>query len=186
MGDWDRMKTYISDYLENSLDPTTRKEFEQALNNSGELRLLTVKMKALKFSLNNLIQYKCSDDFSTKLREKINLKVEPVISRQQLLRYSFAASFIIVVVVFALNMTSQSDTPELDPAIRGQSDLQIKGSNPVSNPVSGTSESRLVKDGEVDIKTKPPQQAVIDSTRARQNPGSIKSDPNIKYVGQEK
>ena len=31
MGDCDRMKKYISDYLENNLDPTTRKQFEKNL-----------------------------------------------------------------------------------------------------------------------------------------------------------
>jgi hypothetical protein len=94
MGDSDRMKNYISDYLENSLDPSTHKEFEDALKRSPELRSMSDRMAILSTRLNNLKYRKCSDDFSLKLRKRIHTSSEPLISRQNMVRYSFAASFV--------------------------------------------------------------------------------------------
>ncbi len=50
MGDSDRMKNYISDYLENSLDPSTHKEFEDAL------KLLSISFKNLNFDYSGSIE----------------------------------------------------------------------------------------------------------------------------------
>ena len=41
MGDWDRFKNYISDYLEGNLDNSTRKEFEQEIEKNSNLQKLT-------------------------------------------------------------------------------------------------------------------------------------------------
>ena len=106
MGDSDRMKNYISDYLEDSLDPSTHKEFEEAMKRSPELRTMTDRVAAVSTQLNNLKNHKCSDDFSVKLRERIHSTSQPVISRQSIVRYSFAASFIIILVIATLTITN--------------------------------------------------------------------------------
>ena len=78
----DRIKNYISDYLENSLDPSTQKEFEDALENSPELRSMTKRILILSNRLSNLKYYHCSDEFTVKLRERIHSSPESFVSRQ--------------------------------------------------------------------------------------------------------
>lgn len=185
MGNWDRMKFYISDYLEESLDPTTQKEFEKSLEGSSELRSQLNKVTALKSRLNNLSQYQCSDDFSLKLRERIHASPQPIISRQNLLRYSFAASFIIILAVFTVYMTNSSNVQESVPVMGSGAEFQMKPSNPVSNPVSSNKVNSFLKDDETDIKTKSSQKASADSTRSYV-PGTEKRDnARVKIVDQK-
>jgi hypothetical protein len=185
MGDSDRMKNYISDYLENSLDPSTHKEFEDTLKRSPELRSMTDRMAALSTRLNNLKYHKCSDEFSLKLRERIHTSSEPLISRQNIVRYSFAASFVIILVIATFTITNlSSESPDTTPDLQGSTESPVKNPNPVSNPVSpGNNAKTAVKDGEVNIGTKSPQQAVSDSVRLQQE--EKKSEPAIKYVDQK-
>jgi len=72
MGESDRLKYYISDYLDNILDPAIHIEFEEALKSSTDLRNITYKVSTLKLYLNNLSNQTCSNDFSLKLRERIH------------------------------------------------------------------------------------------------------------------
>jgi len=187
MGDSDRMKNYISDYLENSLDPSTHKEFEDTLKRSPKLRSMTDSMATLSTRLNNLKYQKCSDEFSLKLRERIHTSSEPLISRQNIIRYSFAASFVIILVIATFTITNlSSESPDTTPALQGstESPVPVKNPNPVSNPVStGNDVKNLVDDGEVDIGTKSPQKAASDSVRVQQD--KKKDKPAIKYVDQK-
>ena len=41
MGDWDRFKNYISDYLVGNLDNSIRKEFELEIDKNSYLQKLT-------------------------------------------------------------------------------------------------------------------------------------------------
>lgn len=186
MGNWDRMKIYISDYLENSLDPTTKKEFEKVLESSPELRSQLTRVSALKSNLNNLPRYQCSDDFSLKLRERIHTSPQPAISRQNLLRYSFAASFIIVLAVFTLMLTNSSNVEESAPAMGTGSDYQMNQSNPVSNPVSSSKVNSFVKDDEMDVNTKSSLKASVDSTRSYVPGSDNKDNRRVKIVDQKK
>ena len=66
MGDCDRMKKHISDYLEGSLDPTTRKEFEKNLEIYPELNSITKNISILPSILHQLPSQKCSEEFIRK------------------------------------------------------------------------------------------------------------------------
>jgi hypothetical protein len=181
MGDSDRMKNYISDYLENSLDPSTHKEFEDRLKKSPELRSMTDRVAAVTTQLNNLTSHKCSDEFSVKLRERIHTTSEPIISRQNIIRYSFAASFVIILVIATLTITNlSSESPEI-PALQGTTQSPAKSPSPVSKPVSpADKQGTQVEDGAMDIKSKSDQNAYSDSVRVQ--PEKKKNKPPIKYV----
>ena len=184
MGDCDRMKHYISDYLENRLDPTTLKEFEEALKNSPELRSMTQNISNITSRLNNLTYYKCSDDFSLKLRERIHTTSEILPSRKSLVRYSFAASFIVVLIIIAFSVVNLSNSPETAPDFQGNSDLRIQSTNPGSNPVSGNNVNSFVKDDEMNIRTKTAQDVISDSLRTKEPPAEKKDDKRVKYVNE--
>ena len=184
MGDSDRMKNYISDYLENSLDPSTHKQFEDMLKRSPELRTMTDRVAAVSTHLSNLKSHKCSDDFSVKLRERIHTTSDPIISRQNIVRYSLAASFVIILVIATLTITNLSSESPETPALQGSTQTPLKSPNPVSNPVSsGNKPSTLVDDGDVNIKSKSEQNALSDSTQVQ--PEEKKNKPSIKYVDQK-
>jgi len=166
MGESDRLKHYISDYLDNSLDPTTHNEFEEALKNSSDLKNMTHKVSVLKSQLNNLPNHTCSDDFSLKLRERIHTEPQPVISRHNLVRLSFAASFVLILVIATFSLNNFSDSTEVGPPNQKTSDYQNQTPNPVSNPVSSNNNNVTVNNSdELEVKTKSSQEMHQDSTR---------------------
>jgi hypothetical protein len=185
MGNWDRMKFYISDYLENSLDPTMQKEFEKALESSPELRSQLQKVSALKFRLNNLSQYQCSSDFSLKLRERIHRSPQSVLSRPSILRYSFAASLVIILAISIVFIYNSSDVQESVPVVKSGTEFQTDQSNPASNPVSGNKVNSFISDEEMDIKTKSSQKTLADSTRSYLPGSESRENSRVKIVDQK-
>ena len=182
MGECDRFKPYISDYLENNLDPSTQQEFEKALKRSADLLILTNKVRNLKTHLGKLSHIKCSDDFSLTLRERIHTNPEPVINRQRVIRYSFAGTIVLVLAVAIISLSNMSDSTESPLPVQGTSDLQINEPNPVSNPVSGPNQNLFRDNSEVEIKTKMTQQVIEDSSGVKQLPDKRKDDPYMKRV----
>jgi hypothetical protein len=177
MGNSDRMRNYISDYLENSLDPSTHKEFEDALKRSPDLRSMTDRMTILTSHLNNFEYHKCSDEFSVKLRERIHTTSEPLISRQNIIRYSFAASFVIILIIAIFTITNlSSESPENIPA------MQEASGSPANkpNPVSGNDANSYADEEEMNIGTKPDPNAAGDSTSLSKEHNQNK--PAIKQV----
>jgi len=186
MGDSDSLKNYISDYLENSLDPSTHKEFDDALKRSPQLSSMTDRMATLLTHLNKLRYHKCSDEFLLKLRERIHTSSEPLISRQNMIRYSFAASFVIILVIATFSITNlSSESPDTTPALKGLYKSPVNNTNPVSNPVSGNDANTFVKDGDLNVNTKSNQRAISDSTGSETQPEKKKEKPPIKFVDQK-
>jgi hypothetical protein len=186
MGECDRLKHYISDYLEGGLDPATRKEFDDALEKFPELKVMTNRVLLLSSKLKNLNYYSCSNEFQLKLREKIHTQPESTISKQNIVRYSLAFSMVIILFIVTFSMLNFSDSPELNPLIPENSEFQINATNPVSNPLPGNNVNSLVNDDNgVDIKTRTTQDMVADSSRIYDNPDSKKDIPPIKHVDQK-
>jgi hypothetical protein len=185
MGNSDRMRNYISDYLENSLDPSMHKKFEDALKSSPELRSMTDSVTTLSTRLNGLEYHKCSEDFSVKLRERIHTSSEPLISRQTMVRYSFAAFFVIILVIAIFTISNFSaESPDNTNDLQGSAESPLNPSNPIKNPVSDDNTNNIVKEGrELDISTKSSQSTVGDSTKVQQEK---KIKPAIKQVDQKK
>jgi hypothetical protein len=131
--------------------------------------------------LGKLKNHTCSDDFSVKLRERIHTTSEPLISRKNVIRYSFAASFIIVIVIATFTITNlMTESPESTPPIQGSSQVPIENVNPVS---STNIEKTPMEDGELNIKSKSNQNALNDSLRIEQE--KKKNKPSIKYIDQK-
>jgi len=174
----DRYKPYISDYLENNLDPSTQQEFENALKRSKELQALTNRVLYLKSQLGNLSSFACSDDFLLKLRERIHTKPQAVFNKQQIMRFSFATTFVIIIALAIFNLSNVSDTADTGQPAQGPSEIQIETIDPVSKPTQ-----KVFKDaGEVEIKTKMTQQVIDDSSSINHLPDKKKDDPYMKRV----
>ena len=182
MGECDRFKSYISDYLENNLDPTTHQEFENALKSSDELQLMTNRVRILKTHLGNLTRFSCSADFSLNLRERIHSGPQPFFNKQKVVRLALALSVVVVLAITLVSLTSLSNSPGTEIPAQGSTDLKIEESNPISNPVSRSNPVIFKKDNELDVKTKEPEQVTDDSTKINPLPERRKDDPIIKRV----
>jgi anti-sigma factor RsiW len=165
MGDCDRLKKHISDYLEGGLDPTTRKQFEEELRTNPELQQLTNQVQHVSKMLSDLPRHKCKDDFNVRLRERIHSESTNSKFNVNIRRYSLAFSFVVIVgiAIFGINGILKDDT-RLPAA-------------PPSNAVSV--EKSIPENEEFDVKTRDPQTAATDSIKDQK-------DPRIKYVDQKK
>lgn len=178
MGDCDRMKKHISDYLDHSLDPTTKNEFEQILGENASLKSLTSKVGKVKNLLGNLQSYQCSEEFNFRLREKIHQNQKTSVKdpvKKYVLSVSFAAVLILMFVFINPFSSEESGTlPQIPassistPQMQNQSNSQGGGS---SNASSGIQSAR-------DIKT-------IDEAKAYSDSVKDKSAPELKHVDQK-
>jgi len=182
MGECDRFKPFISDYLEKNLDPTTHQKFEKALENSDELYTLTNKVRLLKTHLQNLERVSCSDDFSLKLREKIHTVPLPFFKRQNVIRMSLAFSLVIVLAVALVSIVNLSGSPEGPIPLQGTPNLKMEDANPVSSPASTTNPAVFKNDGPLDIKTKNNQPVAADSSEINSLPNRRPEERYFKRV----
>ena len=178
MGDWDRLKNHISDYLEGNLDNSTRKEFETEIEKNSDLRKVTSRVEKLSNLLTNLPDYKCSDDFNQKLRERIHQDSSNTRISFPIKKYSFAFSFVVlaVIVVFTFNFFTGEDDPvnnlpessnmQTDPVYQSPSQSPVKN-QPASQPV--------------DLKTMTADDAMTDSL-SRKQIKKMQDQDNIKQV----
>jgi len=169
MGDWDRLKKYVSDYVEGQLDPSTQRQYEEELKINPELRELTTKVSTVTKLLKNLPFHRCGEDFNLRLRERIHNDPQKKWLGTSVRRYSFAFSFIVIlaVAIFALNNQSEDNT--------------TTKFSPSKNAVS--SDNNAYENESIDVKTRSQQPALVDSNTIRMKE---KKDPRIKYVDQKK
>ena len=182
MGDWDRLKNHISDYLEGNLDNSTRKDFEAEIEKNSDLSKVTKRVEILSNILTNLPEYKCSDDFNQKLRERIHQESSSKTASIPIKKYSFAFSFVVlaVIVVFTFNTFTGQDDPvnNLPESSNIQTDpvYQSPSQSPVKNQPGNQS---------VDLKTKSGDEAVSDSLSRKQKK-KFQDQDNIKQVDELK
>lgn len=165
MGDCDKLKNYISDFIEGNLDPTTRKQFDDELRTNKELQQLTNNVRQVSRILADLPHHKCGDDFNIRLREKIHAESSTSKFNINIRRYSIAVSFVVIIAIaiFGINSMLKEDTPL-----------------PVAPASSNISVEQVVPENEeFDVKTRDPQAVTKDSIREQR-------DPRIKYVDQKK
>jgi len=165
MGDCDRLKKYISDYLDGSLDPTTRTQFEEKLRTNTELQKLTNQVQHVSKLLSTLPNHKCKDDFNIRLRDRIHSETPISKFNINIRRYSIAFSFVVIigVAIFGINGMLRDDTE-----------------TQTARPSNAVSVEKSVPDNEeIDVKTRDPQAAATDSIKDQK-------DPRIKYVDQKK
>jgi hypothetical protein len=185
MGDWDRLKHHISDYLEGNLDNSTRKEFEEEISRNDELKKVTGRVEKLSHMLTNLPEYKCSDDFNQKLRERIHNQSSSKLDNIPIKKISFAISFavLLVIVVFSFNTFTGSDDPANN--LPESSNIESNQSDPgYQNKVQPPSQVRA-SSRQVDVKTIQDNEAASDSL-SRKNLKKIQDQDNIKQVDEVK
>ncbi len=176
MGDCNRMKKHITDYLDHTLDPSTKKEFEQTLGDSKRLRKITEEVEQIKTSLGALQTYHCSENFNIRLREKIlqNQKIPvngPV--RRYVLSLSFAAVLVLVMVIFNPFSSEDDGTSPQVPA----ASMQVLPEKKTPNIQNVTSTNDNESYSGRDIKTLDEAKAYADSTKE-------KSESPLKHVDQ--
>ena len=185
MGDWDRQKHHISDYLEGNLDNSTRNEFEKEISKNDELKKVTGRVEKLSHMLKNLPEHKCSDDFNQKLRERIHNESSSKLDTIPIKKISFALSFavLLVLVVFSFNTfigneEPANNLPESTNVEPNQSDPGYQ--NKLQSPKQVQASSR-----QVDVKTIQENEATSDSL-SRKNLKKIQDQDNIKQVDEVK
>jgi hypothetical protein len=182
MGDCESMYKHISAYTENTLDPSTRAEFEKHLDRSPELRQKTGNISKVALLLSALPEKKCSENFMSGLRERIHTEPERKSMDINIKRYSFAVSFVVLAIVaaFSVNSLLEKDQPvSPDPALNG-----IEASPPAVSGRSGNTSPRMISNQEeMDVKTRAESKAVKDSL------SNLKADQDnarAKVVGHTK
>lgn len=179
MGDCDRMKKYISDYLENNLDPTTRKQFEKSLKLYPELDSITKNISILPNLLNTLSVFKCSDDFILNLRQKIHSGSESTFSRGTIWKFSLALSFLVVIIITVFGVKSiflQQDAKE---SINNSNEYQTIDPEPVPMQIKSTNNPYLKKNAS--MQSEDAQTTPSDSSNVKSN---TKNDNHAKQVKQ--
>lgn len=178
MGDWDRLKNHISDYLEGNLDNSTRKDFEAEIEKNSDLGKVTKRVEKLSNILTNLPEYKCSDDFNQKLRERIHQESSNKTASIPIKKYSFAFSFVVlaVIVIFTINTFTGQDDPVNNMPESSNIQTDPVYQSPSQSPVNNQPGSQPV-----DLKTMPDDQAVTDSL-SRKQMKKLQNQDNIKQV----
>lgn len=180
MGNCDRMKKHISDYLEGTLDPTTRKEFEKNLEIYPELNSITKNISILPSILHQLPSQKCSDEFMVDLRKRIHSKSKNVVTTIPIKKYSYAFSFLVLIIIAVFGVNNIFLQKDESIGIQESSDYQIDASQPNQVPIKGSFKSPANKDN-ASIKTKDSQPAITDSSKI---PNDAKGNTQAKPVRQ--
>jgi len=181
MIDCDKVKGFISDYIEKRLTPGLKTELDTHFQQCPNCKLVLERIPKVKSLMSNLKSVKCSDDFNLKLRERItgNLN-EPMISRSSFKKVSYGFSFalIVVVTVFGFNFFNQAETNNdvLLPQVQKQE--STIPSNPSYQNVQQTS-TNYTQTEELDVRTKDSEGMYSDSAKTKSP--DVK-DSRVKYV----
>ena len=76
MLDCDKAKNFLNDYIEGMLDPQTKRELEQFLENDPECKQLFSEAMSIRRQLQNLPTVKAPDNFDMELRQRIMAYVQ--------------------------------------------------------------------------------------------------------------
>ena len=171
MGDSDRLKKHISDYIEQNLDPATKDQLEQQMDRDPDLKRITGNVAKIPSLLKGLSPLKTSEDFNVRLREKIHTEPQRGLWAFDVKRVSYAFSFIVLIAAIIVTVTNLQEKSELP------DNQNLQTVSPVSS-TPAVSRSSLTND-EMSVKTKEEQAGLKDSLETKKKPG-------FKYVDQEK
>jgi hypothetical protein len=168
MGDCNKMKEHISGYLENTLDPAIRAQFEQELEKSPELRKITAQVARVTMLLSSLPARKCADDFVFELQRRINSAPagKPILLNRR--TYSFAFSFVVIAVVAIFGVKGLLKKEEPMPVLPTIDEYQSAPAS-VSSGASRAPAGNYSDQNEMDVKTRPVSNMVTDSSNILKN-----------------
>lgn len=181
MTDCDKVKEFISEYLEKRLTPGLKSELENHFKVCSSCRIILERIPKVQSLLSDLSSVKCSDNFNLKLREKIaNNENESVFSRESVKKVSYGFSFaiFIFIIVFSFNFFNQAES---DPNInlpQVQQQKSLSPSNPSVQNIQQASSS-MTQTEELNVRTKDGKGIYSDSTK---NNSPEEKDPRVKYV----
>ena len=181
MIDCDKVKGFISDYIEKRLTPGLKTELDNHFQQCPNCKLVLERIPKVQSLMNNLKSVKCSDDFNLKLRERISGNLnEPMISRNSFKRVSYGFSFAIFVfvIIFGFNFFNQaeSDSDILLPQVQKQE--STIPTNPSNQNIRQAS-TNYTQTEELDVRTKDSDGIYSDSAKTKSP--DVK-DSRVKYV----
>jgi hypothetical protein len=169
MGNCDRMKKHISDYIEGTLDPTTRKEFEKNLEIYPELNTITKNISILPSILHQLPSQKCSEQFMVNLRKRIHSSSKSPVTKISLKKYSYAISFLVLLIIAVFGVNSIFLQKDDSSGIQEPTDYQIDFTEPNQIPIKSNINNSPNNDNTI-IKTKDTQTVITDSLKIPNEP----------------
>ena len=181
MIDCDKVKEFISEYIEKRLSPNLRTELDNHFQFCTSCKLVVKRIPKVQSLMGNLISVQCSNNFNLKLREKIaNSENEPYVSRDSFkkLSYGFSFAIFIVLIVFGFNFFNQveSDSNIILPQVQNQEPLS---SSTPSNQYIKHASSNLSQTEELNVRTKDGEGVYSDSTKIK---SPEEKNPRVKYV----
>jgi hypothetical protein len=184
MGDWDRFKPFVSDYIEGNLDNSTRKEFEQELEKNSDLKRITSRVDRITKMLNGLPEYQCSDDFNVTLRERIHDESNYTARSKTVRRYTFAFSFVVlaIIVTFSISTFFYPDTDAQQ--LPGSANSEQIPNNPNYKENIQPASKVDTDQKELGLRADDTKTAVQDSLSRKKSQSTKNS--NIKYVDDTK
>jgi predicted anti-sigma-YlaC factor YlaD len=171
MGSCYDLRKYISDFLENKLEPQLRIQVENHLKECPECMRSVKNTGYLQDRLANLRRYKCSEDFASKLHKRIHSPEQKVFFTLSLRRFSYAFTAVLVIFLSVYTIRWIDNQPE---------EVIIPPSS-VREP-SGNEEETVTNadQQDVNIKTKESLADQTDSLNTTKN-----ANGRIKYVDQQ-
>jgi len=171
------IKPYISDYIENRLNPEHKSQLEQHFKECDSCKSLAKNMNAMRTVMSNLHTHKCSDIFYVNLRRKINKENHQSkfsTLNVRTIAYGFSFALLLMVSIISYNNFMSTDSQNVSDLPVIESDPAYQGPKPpVNQNVAGYKDA-----DEIDIKTV--------STEGKNDSSKIKDqteqEARIKYV----
>jgi hypothetical protein len=182
MLDCDKVKEFVSDYIEKRLTPGLKTELDNHFQQCPDCKLVLERIPKVQSLMGNLVSVQCSDDFNLNLRERITgNQNNSVVSKSSIkkLSYGFSFAIFIFLIVFGFNFFNQAE-PNSDillPQVQKQE--STTPSNPSNQNIQQTSSSNLTQTEELDVRTKESEGIYSDSAKTKSP--DVK-DPRVKYV----
>lgn len=178
MIDCDKVKEYISDYIEKNLSPNLRSELDSHFRVCEKCNVLLQRLPKIQSLMQNLNTIKCSDDFNLRLRNRIiNNENDPLISKEIFRKTSYGLSFAMVVIFAVVGFNFFNGTESESGIISPQ--VQIQESNNPSDPLVNKTSSNLTQTEEMEVRTKDAEGIYSDSSKTNK---PEEKDPRVKYV----
>jgi predicted anti-sigma-YlaC factor YlaD len=163
------LRKYLSDYLENKLEPELQAKVEFHLQSCPECKRSVENLKLLQKQLSKLRKHQCSQDFTQKLHQRIQAPQPSFSLHVPLRRFSYAFGIVLIVFLSVYTMQWFYSQPKED-VITPSSIIEPAGQEEV--PIINTGSQQ-----DVEIKTKESLANQDDSSKTRKN-----SDDRIKHV----
>lgn len=171
MGGCYSLRKYISDFLENKLEPELRTTIENHLKLCPKCQHTVKSLGYIQDHLSKLQRHQCSDGFTRKLQDRIHSPQRSVPVSFSVRKFSYAFAGVLIVFLSIYTVQWINNQPE---------EVIIPASSVIES--TGNEEEAITNANQqdVNIKTKEAVAGQDDSLKTREN-----SNGRIKYVDQQ-